>query len=436
MKEEKYIESLFEKAREEKPNTSFEEVSEKFTASLNSEMSSSQKAWAFNKLFFIPLLLLILGGIAIAIYSNLPSNEKQVSIAPPLQEKSVLPIEELKLEESITSVAKTDETQNAMPSENSTTKEVKTKFKTNDVHSQIIRKRNENSVVHQMQVSKSSKQVMKENTRKDALGESNVEEEASTAQKSDKKENSKAPVEKVTQAIRNQSELELILEAALNTELLKEELFVKNTAGEFHQLVMQTNRKFDDLIDIYFEGKKVIVIATRYSGSFNIIGGEFIDVQHLMVSEDAASLAFIYNSIAVKIDLIKTDDGWQTKSSSKDHQHEDHAEREELLQLVLDHKVMKEVIHEEKNGKIQPLSVLANGHFSNMLEVNFEGKNLEIIPYKYNRAYDRNTSYVEVTKFQIKRKKAILKFSYNKNTFEVNYRMKDGNWSIRSFEKS
>ena len=207
-------------------------------------------------------------------------------------------------------------------------------------------------------------------------------------------------------------------------------------AQEFHQLVMQTNRKFDDLIDIEFAGKKVIVIASRYSGSFNIIGGEFIDIQELMVSGDNASLGFIYNSIEVRIDLTKTDDGWVTKNAIKDHKQEDYAERETLVQLALDDDFLRKVTLKEENGQFKPLSILSNGHFSNMLEVTFDGKKLEIVPFKYNRAYDRNTTYIEVTKFQVKRKRASLEFSFNKNNFKVNYRMKNGEWSIQSFTKS
>lgn len=43
MKEEQYIASLFEKARDEKPETSFDEVSEQFQASLNSDSNISEK---------------------------------------------------------------------------------------------------------------------------------------------------------------------------------------------------------------------------------------------------------------------------------------------------------------------------------------------------------------------------------------------------------
>lgn len=437
MKEKQYIDSLFEKARKEKPETSFEEVSAQFTASLDSEMNLSDEGWVFNKLYFFPLILFILGSIAIAFYSNLPSKENQVGIVPSMQEHSVISSKENAPQNNIAIVTETEEIQNEMTHKNLSSKVAESKLIANNVQNQEIATRRISEVPNQVTKPLQSKKLSpKENNTKDEENESKKEEKPVALQKLKTDAASKTSAEKVTQSIRNQSELELILESALNAELLKEELFVKNGVGEFHQLVIQTNRKFDDLIDIQFEGKKVIIIASRYSGSFNIIGGEFIDVQDFNVSENKAFLAFIYNSIEVKIDLIKRGDEWFTTNASKGHQHKDHAERQSLIQLALDHDLMEKIILTEENGTFKSIAILANGHFSNMLDVNFDGKNLEIVPYKYNRAYDRRASYVEVTSLRIKRKKATLKFSYNKDMFQVDYRMKNEKWSIRTFTQN
>jgi len=441
MKEEQYIESLFKKVREEETGLSYEEVSEQFMDSLKSEIEIPSSGGLFNKSYLIPFILfLILGSIAIATFSSRPNETKQVSTLQPMQQKTEIVTDEIKPQKAISpnnninvpqSIVKEKATENIITKHLAKRKPI-TKTIQNDNF------KVDNEIVIQRKIPKKaiSNIPLVEKIEEEKIFEANFDKKIAVLQKSEKEKGIEAPTEKVVQPIRNLTELEQILEAALNSELLKNELFAKNRLGEFHQLVMQTNRKFDDLIDIQFEGKKVIVIATRYSGSFNIIGSEFIDIQEFMVSENKAFLEFIYNSIEVKIDLIKTDDGWVNQSASKDHKQYDYRERKTLIQLVLDHDSMKKIVLRDENGEFKPLSLLSNGHFSNMLSVSFEGNNLEIVSYKYNRAYNRKTSYAEVNTFQVKKKKAILKFSYNKEFYKVNYRLKNGTWSIRSFTKN
>ena len=103
---------------------------------------------------------------------------------------------------------------------------------------------------------------------------------------------------------RELSELEVVLETALNLDHLKKDLFARSREGEYHQLMMCTNGEFDHLIDIQFAGKKVIVVKNTYDEGFKIVGGEFVNVQKFKIKGQKAFLKYIYNSVIVEVELL------------------------------------------------------------------------------------------------------------------------------------
>ena len=94
---------------------------------------------------------------------------------------------------------------------------------------------------------------------------------------------------------------------------------------------------------------------------------------------------------------------------------------------------MLDIIERNKDGAFKPLRLLSNGHFSNMVEVTFDDKNLKVVPNKYNPDYNRKVPHAEFTKFQIKRRKANIEFAYRGSLIEASYRKKNGAWIMKSF---
>lgn len=67
------------------------------------------------------------------------------------------------------------------------------------------------------------------------------------------------------------------------------------------------------------------------------------------------------------------------------------------------------------------------------MNLNFQGEKIELIPDTYNKLYNRRITYLRISKFHVKSKRAKLKFNYKDELFEVNYRKIDEKWIIQSF---
>ena len=82
---------------------------------------------------------------------------------------------------------------------------------------------------------------------------------------------------------KRQSELELLLELALNHENLKEDVFVKDRNDELHQLVVITNGHFDDKANVSFADKKVIMVPSLHMEGYQVVE-EYVDIQKFEIS--------------------------------------------------------------------------------------------------------------------------------------------------------
>jgi len=431
MKEEKYIQSLFETARSEEPQLSFEEASETFEASLSPGVAASLKDWFLNHINLNSFIMMTtIGIIATVFVLNFQPKESQTIATPTFEE-----IPEL-VADSIVPVTVTVETQHEVVEISLKADPDKIRVtKTPIVEPIEISQAMETTSTAQNEIDLVSPITMNDTEVKPI--EKTIENtEEATSIKTEKIKESHKPLDrgrKLPFQNRKLSELEVVLETALNLDHLKNDLFARSREGEYHQLIMRSNGKFDHLIDIQFAGKKVIIIANRHSEGYQIVGNEFVDVLKFKLGEEKAFFKFIYNSVIAEVRLMKVDGIWYFKSTNTDHQQPDFLIRSELLRNTFAHLRMDEIIERDENGNFKPFGLLSNGHFSPRVEVTFDDKDLQVVPNKYNRDYNRKIPHAEFTKFQIKRRKATIEFVYKGSLIIASYRKKNGAWMMRSF---
>lgn len=430
MKKEKYIQSLFETARSEEPQLSFEEASETFEASLSPGLAASIKIWFLNHVYLNSFIMMsTIGIIATVVLLNFQSKETPVATIATLEK-----IPSIAVVDSIVPVTVTVETKNEI---------VKISLKADPDKIRVTK----TPIVAPVDFSKEIVSTAIASDEIDLIPPITLsDEEEKSSEEVEEKIIISASTPKIKKEIkqidlirkipyqkRELSELEVVLETALNLDHLKGKLFARGRRGEYHQLIMRSNGNFDHLVDIQFAGKKVIIVPDSHSEGYQIVGSEFADVLKFKLGEKKALLKFIYNSVIAEIELMKVDGIWYFKSTSTDHQQPDYLVRQELLRSTFDHPRIEEIIKRDDDGNFNQFALLTNGHFSPRVEITFDNKEVKVVPDKYNRDYNRKISHAEFTKFQIKRRKATLEFTYNANLIEVSFRKKNGTWRMRSF---
>ena len=435
MKKEKYIQSLFEQARHEEPQLSYEEVAHDLDVAINPGKVAVFKDWFFNHIYLNTFIAIIAVFIITGfVFSNSQTDATRATASTLPIDPPKLPVERISIPTIPNKDQKQIEIQEEIPPQKNIVKKKESKI---TIENKQPTKSLTPSPKTTPPVSLTNKKTKNPNKKTRTAEEVNAKEIDKLKPLKSSTQTAKKPQEKkinlsrkITPKHDNRSELEIVLETALNTDKLKEDLFIKNRTGDFQQLIIKTNNKFDNLIDVYFVGKKAIVLKSGYDGSFNIVNDEFVDIQSLKIEEEKAILEFIYNSEFIQVELEKIDGQWVHKYTGKSYAREDHFVRQELLQMLVDHKKMSELLERNKKGDIKPFKLLSNGLLSDHHQVSFAGKDLEIVAYPNSL----RESYVKITKFQVRKKKAVVEFIYQGKINVVNFRNKENEWIIRSFK--
>gem|GEM_PF-5157840 len=428
MKEEKYIQSLFEKARHEEPKLSFEEVAHDLDLAINPSKVAVLKDWFFNHIYLITFIAIITIFILTGfMFVNSQTNATTIIASTLPTDPPKLPTENI----SNPTNTKKDQKQIEIQKEGLPQKNIVKKKESK------ITIRNKQPIKLLTSSPKTTLPVSLTNKKTRTAKEVNAKEIDNQKPLNPSTQIAKKPQEKEINLTRkiaskhdNQSELEIVLETALNTDKLKEDLFIKNRTGDFQQLIIKTNNKFSNLINVNFAGKKAIVLKSGYDGSFNIVNDDFVDIQSLKIEKEKATLEFIYNSEFIQVELEKIDGEWLHKYTGKSYAQEDHFVRQELLQMLVDHEKMVKLLEKNEKGNTKPFKLLSNGLLSDHHQVSFAGTDLEIVSYPNSL----RESYVKITKFQVRKKKAVVEFIYQGKTNMVNFRNKGDEWVIRSFK--
>jgi hypothetical protein len=104
-----------------------------------------------------------------------------------------------------------------------------------------------------------------------------------------------------------------------------------------------------------------------------------------------------------------------------------------IIELSFQVKEFQKYIAKDEMNKLIPLIVVSNDHFSEYLEVDFEGKKVAIFPNKTEADLEEGQIFIDIKKFKIRDEAAILKFKYNGYTIRIKHKKKDGAWIFNTF---
>ena len=93
---------------------------------------------------------------------------------------------------------------------------------------------------------------------------------------------------------------------------------------------------------------------------------------------------------------------------------------------------LKEVFAKDEMNKMMPLTIVTNNHFSPFLDIDHNGKKVEIYEKKQEIDLIYDNQFVDVKKFKIRGNVSILKFKYQNKKVKVKLRKIDGNWKYFS----
>ena len=106
----------------------------------------------------------------------------------------------------------------------------------------------------------------------------------------------------------------------------------------------------------------------------------------------------------------------------------------EIMQAIMDLEDLEQVWDKDEAGNITtPIYLVAHDHFPETPKFSIGGQQIKIISPEAASQLEKNTPYIEVTDFKVKKgKKARLEFTYKKTTVKVNMRKQEGNWVHRT----
>lgn len=324
--EDKYIDYLFESAREEAPQLSFEEVAEVFSTSPYPTLLGSAKGWFLKNIYLNSVLFLSAGTLVfMAFFLSSSSNnstenrlnENQI-VTNQIQESSFT--KNLNLE----TIEKLSEVSPSKESNIPTAKNLKTltSFSKSTIEFQIIEK---NLISESPILLSISPKLKFEDPQKKPLVPSikNIEiekiipdyqsideptEEAFSpwvvGQKSEMpwkiKRQVKTPI---------LNETERILQRFMDTKYL-EQVFEKEENGYFKPLKMLVYYSVNENYFIKFKGSKIRLLKEEISPDFNP-NEPFIDVKRFKIKKTKAYFNFSYNDYQVQMQLQRVGEGWK-----------------------------------------------------------------------------------------------------------------------------
>lgn len=109
------------------------------------------------------------------------------------------------------------------------------------------------------------------------------------------------------------------------------------------------------------------------------------------------------------------------------------AENLGAIELSLNVKEFKKYIAKDEANKSIPLIVVTNDHFSEFLELDFEGKKIPLFSNKRESDIEEGQIYIDIKKFKIRDDVAIVKFKYNGYTIRIKHKRINGIWIYSSF---
>ena len=449
MSDEKYIKSLFDAARNEQPELSFEEASKTFENALKPGISETVKDWLFNRISLNSFITITALGIILsaAFWGGDPDPKPttatnfttEITETQTIENDSLSPIKvtvetenetvEISLKGDPTDI-RVEKIEKIVEPENQKSNEVElTKIEISDVPVfDTVYDVASLDLDEPSEIKKDIKVVSIDDLKK------KNQKAVKDAVKQSKKVHSYAGSELEQQRIRTSghkmSELEKVIGISLNMESL-DPVFTKN-GSIYKQLTMITNDVFDHRIEVRYRGKQVIIAPQSYPGGLRVLD-DFIDVKELKIKDNRSYFKFFYGKNIVEVILVKREGIWYFERSEIDRERDEVSIEEHLVQKALDVEYLKEVFKKDSSGNYLPLVIFTNGYFSKGVDVYFDEKRVPVFFNETQSKQSIESPVIKVTKFKRKRRKIDFEFDYGSAKISIEMkRKKDGKWHLKS----
>ena len=104
-----------------------------------------------------------------------------------------------------------------------------------------------------------------------------------------------------------------------------------------------------------------------------------------------------------------------------------------VLEKSINIEKLKKYLAKDEAGETLPVIIVSNDKFSNNLEIDFEGKKVNVVENKNDIDLIYDSAFIDVTKFKVRRKVSILKFRYQDYDVKIKFKKIDGEWTYQSF---
>lgn len=93
----------------------------------------------------------------------------------------------------------------------------------------------------------------------------------------------------------------------------------------------------------------------------------------------------------------------------------------------------KKYLAKDEAGQALPMIIVSNNKFSNNMEIDFEGKKVNVFENLKDTDLEDGQAFIDVTKFKVRGKTSLLKFNYGEYKVKIKFRKKDDEWTYQSF---
>jgi len=329
--EDKYLDHLFESAREEAPQRSFEEVAEVFAASTSTTLLGLAKGWFLKNISLNSILFLSVGTLGLIgafLFSSSKDisqnevNENQIVTNQIQKTSSPKDIKQKELIEISPIQTSNDLVKNEIKSSQkfSKTKSKKQNFKKTIISespllpSIFTKLKLETKTKIQLAIATVvDKKTIKKNESKTVFQgyqpKSKTDElvvspwvsgeEASSVNWKIKR-NMNAPIK---------NETEIVLQHFLNTKYL-EQVFERNENGYHKPLKMLVHYSINEYYNVHFLGRKVRLLNEIVAPDFDP-NKPYVDVKKFRIKKSKAIFNFTYKDYNIQMELRRVGEGWK-----------------------------------------------------------------------------------------------------------------------------
>lgn len=104
-----------------------------------------------------------------------------------------------------------------------------------------------------------------------------------------------------------------------------------------------------------------------------------------------------------------------------------------VLEKSINVEKLKKYLAKDEAGKSLPMIMVSNKEFSNNIEIDFEGKKVNVFEKLIDSDLEEGQAFIDVTKFKVRGNLSILKFNYQDYKVKIKFRKKNGDWTYQSF---